>query len=98
MVTEASVPRLSSQVELQRVGGEVFVTTEDAALHTFEHLDGQASEVAQHIVGLVDGRRSVADIVASVVEEFEVSPEVALKDARHFIELLVERRVLHLQP
>lgn len=63
-------------------------------LHTFEGEDGLASEVGERIIELVDGKRSVAQIVDALLEEFEVSREQCEADTRKFIGLLVEKQVL----
>jgi pyrroloquinoline quinone biosynthesis protein D len=69
--------------------------TSDDRLHTFDGPDG-VSEVAERIVELVDGVRSVGDIVEVLLEEFEVSRHEAEADTLQFISLLVEKRVLTL--
>ena len=67
--------------------------TPDDGLHTFESDEG-LSEVGERIVELIDGVRTVEQIVASIVEEFEVSREVAEHDTLQFIGLLISKQVL----
>lgn len=67
--------------------------TSDDRLHTFDGPDG-VSEVAERIVELVDGVRSVGAIVDVLTEEFEVSREVAEADTVEFISLLLQKHVL----
>jgi len=67
--------------------------TMDDRLHTFEDQEG-VSEVGERIVELIDGKRSVAEIVSVLVGEFEVAREVCEADALEFIEDLVEKQVL----
>jgi pyrroloquinoline quinone biosynthesis protein D len=62
-------------------------------LHTFDGPEG-VSEVAERIVELIDGARTVGAIVDVLVEEFEVPLEVAEADTLGFISLLLEKRVL----
>jgi Coenzyme PQQ synthesis protein D (PqqD) len=76
------------------VMGSLMAAGPDNLLHTFEDEQGQVSEVAERIVELVDGRRTVADIVAVLCEEFEVEPEACRADTVAFVSLLVEKKVL----
>lgn len=95
-VTLGDVPRVHPETALQKVGGRWVAATPDEQLHSFEGPDGAVSEVGERIVELVDGRRTVGDIVAVLTAEFEVSDEVAAADALEFIALLVARQVLTL--
>jgi pyrroloquinoline quinone biosynthesis protein D len=88
-----AVPRLHPEAGVQRVLGSLMAAGPDNLLHTFEDEQG-ASEVAERIVELVDGRRTVADIVAVLCEEFEVEPEECREDTVAFVSLLVEKKVL----
>jgi pyrroloquinoline quinone biosynthesis protein D len=94
----AEVPRLHPEAGVQRVGGRLLAVGLDEHLHTFEDGDGSVSEVAERIVELVDGRRTVADIVAVLCDEFEVEPAVCREDTVSFLRLLVEKKVLVLGP
>jgi hypothetical protein len=98
-VTLASVPRVHVDATLSRVGGQWMAATADAGLHTtlhtFEGPEG-VSEVGERIVELIDGKRSVGGMVEVLVEEFEVSREVAEQDTLEFIAELVRKRVLDL--
>ena len=93
-----AVPRLHPDTGVQRVGGRLMAAGPDEHLHTFEDARGQVSQVAERIVELVDGRRTVADIVAVLCEEFEVEPEACRADTVAFVKLLVEKKVLVLGP
>jgi hypothetical protein len=93
-----AVPRLHPEAGLQRVGGQLLAAGPDDFLHTFEEAPGQVSQVAERILELVDGRRTVADIVAVLCEEFEVEPAVCGEDTAGFVKLLVEKKVLVLGP
>lgn len=88
------VPRLHPDVGLQRVGDRLLAVSADDTLHTFEDEGGEVSEVAERILELVDGRRSVGDIVAVLCEEFEVEPAVCREDTLSFVRLLVQKKVL----
>lgn len=89
-----TVVRVHPDTAVQRVGGRYMAATADDRLHTFEAPDGSVSEVGERIIELVDGARTVGEIVAVLEQEFEVSREVAEADTRQFIALLVEKRVL----
>lgn len=93
-----AVPRVHPEAGLQRVSGKLMAAGPDEFLHTFEDAQGQVSEVAERILELVDGRRTVADIVAVLCDEFEVEPEACRQDTVAFVKLLVEKKVLVLAP
>jgi pyrroloquinoline quinone biosynthesis protein D len=54
------------------------------------------SEVGERIVELIDGKRSVGEIVEVLVNEFEVERGVAEADTLDFIALLANKHVLTL--
>ncbi|HEX8697628.1 MAG TPA: PqqD family protein [Myxococcaceae bacterium] len=93
-----AVPRIHPDTGVQRVGGRLMAAGPDEHLHTFEDARGQVSPVAERIVELVDGRRTVADIAAVLCDEFEVEPEACRADTVAFVKLLVEKKVLVLGP
>jgi len=93
-VTLATVVRVHPDTAVQRIGGRVMAATADDRLHSVEAPDGSVSEVGERIIELVDGVRTVGEIVDVVVAEFEVSPEVAEADTRQFLRVLLEKRVL----
>lgn len=55
---------------------------------------GILNEVGTKVWELADGRRSLEEIVAAVVEEFEVTPEQARQDVDAFVRELVEKEML----
>ncbi|HSP78422.1 MAG TPA: PqqD family protein [Myxococcaceae bacterium] len=93
-----AVPRLHPDAGVQRVGDRLLAVGPDAHLHTFEDEAGQVSEVAERILELADGRRTVREMVAALCEEFEVEPEVCREDTVAFVKLLVDKKVLVLGP
>jgi hypothetical protein len=93
-VSLSTVVCVNADTAVQQVAGQLMVATPDDLLHTFETPDGSASEVGERIMELVDGKRSVGAIVDVLIEEFEVSREVAENDTKQFIELLLSRQVL----
>lgn len=88
------VPRLHPGSGVVRVGGRLMATSEDAAVHAFEESDGAVSEVGERIVELVDGKRTVAQIVDVLCSEFEVGREACTVDTLAFLRLLADRKVL----
>ncbi|MFO0599497.1 MAG: PqqD family protein [Myxococcaceae bacterium] len=95
-VSLQAVPRVHGETALQKVGGRWVAATPDDQLHSFEGASGEVSEVGERIVELIDGKRSVADIIEALVAEFEVSREVAESDTLDFIGLLADKQVLAL--
>lgn len=93
-----AVPRLHPEAGVQRVGDRVLAVGPGDFLHTFEDEGGAVSEVAERILELVNGRRTLGDIVAALCEEFEVEPGVCREDTVAFVRLLVDKKVLVLGP
>ncbi len=91
-----AVPKVHGETALQRVGGRWVAATPDERLHSFEGEDGTVSEVGERIVALIDGQRTVADIAAVLVSEFDVTADVAQQDTLDFIGLLADKQVLTL--
>ena len=92
----SDVPRVHGETALQKVGGRWVAATPDDQLHSFEGADGVVSEVGERIVELIDGKRSVEEIVKVLLDEFEVPREVAESDTLNFIGLLADKHVLSL--
>jgi hypothetical protein len=88
------VPRVHPEAGVQRVGGRLMAAGPDDHLHTFEDEQGNVSDVAERIVELADGRRTVAEIVAALCEEFDIDRPTCESDTRSFVELLVQRKIL----
>ncbi len=88
------VPRVHPETGVQRVGGRLMAASPDDCLHTFEEAGGEVSEVAERIVELCDGQRTLSDIVDVLCSEFDVPREVCAADTLSFVRLLVERQVL----
>lgn len=75
----------SPDIDHRTIGGEAFVITAvDSRIHSF-------NAVGTWIFDRCDGRTEVAEIVRSVVDEFEVAAEVAERDVRAFVASLLER-------
>jgi pyrroloquinoline quinone biosynthesis protein D len=93
-----AVPRLHPEAGVQRVGDRMLAVGPDDTLHTFEDEGGEVSEVAERILELADGCRTVGDIVAVLCEEFEVEPARCREDTVSFVRLLVDKKVLVFGP
>ncbi|HZH15890.1 MAG TPA: PqqD family protein [Archangium sp.] len=93
-----AVPRLHPEAGVQRVGDRMLAVGPDDTLHTLEDERGEASEVAERILELIDGCRTVGGIVGVLCEEFEVDAGRCREDTVSFVRLLVEKKVLVLGP
>lgn len=89
-----AVPKHHPDAAVQKVAGRWMAATADDHLHTFEEDDGQASDVGERIIELVDGVRTVDAIVTVLTDEFDVSRDICESDTREFIGLLVRKQVL----
>ena len=87
------VPHVHPETGVQQVKGRWMAATPDDALHTFEG-QGEVSEVGERIISLVDGRRTVGEIVAVLQTEFEVAQAECEQQTVQFIEILVQKKVL----
>jgi Coenzyme PQQ synthesis protein D (PqqD) len=56
------------------------------------------NSVGSRVWELIDGRRSVDEIVSQIVGEFEVTPEVAHRDVGTFVAELLEKRLVTSTP
>ena len=93
-----AIPRVHPSAGVERVGGRLLALGPDDELHTFEDESGVASEVAERIVELSDGTRTLGRIVDALCEEFDVPREVCARDAEEFVKLLIAKKVLVLEP
>lgn len=79
----------STAIAARMLGGEMMIMS--AVDSTFFTLN----EVASAIWQAADGRTPLSDIVANqVCREFEVEPEVALRDAEQFVSELIQHGIL----
>ncbi len=90
----ARVPRLHPDVGVARVGDRLIASGVDDVLHRFEDAAGEVSEVAERIVELADGKRTLAEIIDVLCDEFEVGPARCKADTATFVTLLVDRGIL----
>ena len=90
----SATPKLHPEAGVQRVGRRLLAAGPDDFLHTFEDEAGDVSEVAERIVELADGSRTVAQIVDALCSEFQVDPERCTADTVDFLKLLVKRQLM----
>jgi hypothetical protein len=94
----ARIPVQEKSVASRLVDGVAVALTEgDQTLHTFD------GPVSTHIWTLIDGRRSLADILDDVMANFDVDRPRAQDDLLHFMKLLQDRGLIaapttHLSP
>ena len=74
------------------IEGEAVILSLDTKV--FRGLNAVGSRVWE----LIDGRRSVDEIVTEIVGEFEVAPEVATRDVGTFVAELLEKRLVTAPP
>lgn len=86
--------KLHPDAGVQRVGDRLLAAGPDDFLHVFEDEMGEISEVAERIVELADGSRTVEQIADALCREFDVERDRCLADTRSFLHLLMERRLL----
>lgn len=89
----SSVLKVHPQTGAQRVGGRWAAATADGGWHTFEDPEG-VSDVGERIMDLIDGQRSVEQIIGVLCEEFDVEPAVCERETLAFVRMLVEKQVL----
>jgi hypothetical protein len=80
------IPTQAQGVASRLVDGVAIALTErDQTLHTFE------GPVSSHIWMLIDGRRTLAQIVEDIQSTFEVDAQKAQDDLLQFMQLLQDR-------
>ena len=87
-VSLASVVRVPEETAAQRVQGRWAAATADGGFHQFE------DDVGERIMDLVDGRRSLGEIVTMLCEEFDVERSTCEQETIQFVTQLVQKRVL----
>ncbi len=95
MLSLNSVPKVHPETGLQQVKGRWLAATPDNALHSFEDGAG-VSEVAERIVSLIDGKKTVKDVAAVLATEFEVGAAECEAETLKFVGLLIEKKILAL--
>ena len=86
--------RIHPDAALQRVGDRLLAVGPGDLLHVFEEETGEASPVAERIIELADGTRTLETIAKTLCAEFEVDLQACVSDTVAFAKLLVERQLL----
>ncbi len=86
------VLRVHPEAGLQQFGGRYMAVTADGQLHTFD--EEESSGPGERILSLVDGQRSVGQIVEALLAEYDVDRSECERDTKAFVEALIARRVL----
>ena len=80
----------------RNVGGQTFVLTPDSQLHILENA------TARHLWACIseagDGGISESDLVASLIEKFEVDHAIASTDVSSYLDHLLEVDVFEIMP
>ena len=79
---------LKDRVASRKIVDEVILVPLRDSVAEMENLYA-LNEVAARVYELVDGKRSVRDICAAIVDEFDVSAEQAEADVSQFVEQLL---------
>ena len=88
------IPRLHGEAGIHRVGGKLLAASDDDVLHSFVTPAGTVSEVGERIMQLVNGHRTVSEIVAVVRSEFEVEQSVCERDTLEFLDVLIQKHLV----
>lgn len=86
--------RIHGNAGVQRVGDRLLAVGPGDLLHVFEDEAGEPSLVAERIIELADGTRTLETIAQTLCAEFEVDPQVCVSDVVAFAKLLVDRELL----
>jgi len=83
MISLSSIPSHSPAVVYRRINDEYLLIPLTGNIADMDSLY-RLTETGAFIWELVDGERTISDITSKVVEEFDVEPEIAEKDALEF--------------
>jgi len=97
MIDLDKVYQVSDRVASRKIVDEVILVPLRDSVAETENLYS-LNEVGARVYDLVDGKRAVRDIVAAIVEEFDVSSEQAQNDVTQFIEQLLSIKSIEERP
>lgn len=83
-------PTPHPQVAATVVDGQAVIVMADSGQVTV------LNEVGTRIWQLSDGMRSLDEIIATIIEEYEVTPEEAWRDAEAFLRRLIEVQAIQM--
>jgi pyrroloquinoline quinone biosynthesis protein D len=87
-------PARHPETGIERIDGKLMAASPDDHLHVFVNEDDSPNDVAERIVELASGERSVKEIAGALCHEFEVESPKAEEDTVRFVSRLVEAKVL----
>ncbi len=79
---------------IERIDGKLMAASPDDHLHVFVNEDESPNEVAERIVELATGERTVLQIAEALSQEFDVDGTTAKRDTAQFVAQLVDAKVL----
>jgi hypothetical protein len=89
MVNDDTIYRRTDRVVSREIAGERILVPIRSNVADMESLF-TLNEVGSRIFGLVDGVRTVRDLISAIVAEFEVGEAEASADVKEFVEKLLE--------
>jgi len=89
MISLSSTPSHSPSVVYRKINGEYLLIPLTGNIADMDSLY-RLTETGAFIWELIDGERDISDIAAKIVEEFDVEPEIAEKDALEFFREIQE--------
>jgi hypothetical protein len=85
-----ATPRQNLDTASRSIDDTAYVLNpETSELHAFNEVGGRIWE-------LIDGRRTIQDVIAAISAEYDVEPEVAEADVVEFVGTLVDKGVVAL--
>ena len=97
MIDLNKVYRVSDRVAARKIVDELLLVPLRDSVAETESLYS-LNEVGARIYDLVDGKRAVRDIIAAIVDEFEVSADQAQDDVTQFLEQLLSIQSIEESP
>ncbi|MBN1291295.1 MAG: PqqD family protein [Candidatus Latescibacteria bacterium] len=89
MVSLNAIPLRNDSFAVREIGEEtVFFADKGDELHTL-------NEIGAFIWNTIDGKRMLHEILDCIVDEYEVSKEIAEKDMLHFISELETKGIIN---
>ena len=89
MITLSSIPSHSPAVVYRRINDEYLLIPLTGNIADMDSLY-RLTETGAFIWEKIDGKRAISDITSKIVEEFDVEPDVAEKDALEFFREIQE--------
>ena len=85
-----AIPRVNSDLTVRDVGEEmIFISSKGDMLHTLD-------SVGAFLWRSIDGKRSVKDILALLLESYDVVAATAEQDILRFFDELEQKNIVHM--